>query len=404
MEVKDEYKKCEEIYSKVGLREGFWPIVSLLAIIAKNPKISIKELAQKAMLPIPICVAIRNEFVKQGWCKKERGSELTKEGYRALERFGYVNIEINCSKCKGTGIEINQEEIKEKLKIMKKYANMRGTPKTTIDQSYATPLTSIMRILYANKNFDLLRKNFAFVGDSDLTSVAMSLFVPKTKKITVFDIDERVEKIITEVNENMNTNIEFIKTDLRKPIEEQLRKKYDCVFTDPPYTREGCRLFISRSVELLNNKLGGVIYLSFGIKPAKEMIEIQQDLSEMGCLITNIEPRFNKYVGAQKLASISNLYRIVTTPGSKPIIEGEYEGPLYTGDVNPIVKIYECTKCKLRIEVGRGKEYRTIEDLKSLKCPKCGNNKFQKIKEMKQKEKFKKRRKHNSDEQKEREQ
>ncbi|MHA1685459.1 MAG: bis-aminopropyl spermidine synthase family protein [Candidatus Heimdallarchaeaceae archaeon] len=378
------YHECQKIYNQVKLKEGYWGVLSVLALIARHPKISIKNLAQKAMLPIPICVAIRNEFVKRGWCTKDNGSSLTTLGHKVISSLGYIPTDIACKTCNGLGISVSLMDIKSPLQTLKKYCNLRGTPLTTIDQSFATAETSIFRILYMNQRFDMLKQRFAFVGDSDLTSIALAILSPITKEITVFDIDDRIEQIIQIANHDLNRKINFVKVDLREPIDDNFRNRYDCIFTDPPYTREGCSLFISRSIELLNNERGGTIYLSFGIKPPKDMLEIQQDLTKMGCVITDILPRFNKYEGAQKLGNVSNLYRIVTAPNSKPLITDKYTGPLYTGEKNPIIRKYKCSYCNSIIEVGIGRDFRTIEDLKSFGCPNCKKNKFQKIGETKQ--------------------
>ncbi|MHA1197895.1 MAG: bis-aminopropyl spermidine synthase family protein, partial [Candidatus Heimdallarchaeaceae archaeon] len=158
---------------------------------------------------------------------------------------------------------------------------------------------------------------------------------------------------------------------------------FDCFISDPPYTQAGAQLFVSRGIQLLSKKTNSAFYLSFGSKPPEQMLAIQKDLTDMGCLITNIFPGFNEYIGAQKLGGISTLYRLSVSASASPLIQGNFEGPLYTGDMNPIHRTYLCKECKAEYIVGKNQEFVTIEQLKNHGCTKCGNFKFLKKQEKK---------------------
>src|SRR5207237_4691379 len=94
-------------------------------------------------------------------------------------------------------------------------------------------------------------------------------------------------------------------------------------------------------------------------------------------LITNL----NNYGGEGALAGVSDLYHLTVTADAEPLIEGEYTGPLYTGQVRPTLRIYGCTFCNRQIAVGgeAGGQFATIEDLKAGGCPGCGAHSFQLI-------------------------
>ncbi|MHA1399668.1 MAG: bis-aminopropyl spermidine synthase family protein [Candidatus Heimdallarchaeaceae archaeon] len=374
----------EIVREKVNIKEGKRGLIKFLAVISRFPNSPIKLIAQKSGFPVPICTAIRNEFIKVKWCKRTpKGTILTKEGEKVLKTIGGLNIDLQCFSCNGLGINLDHQRFQNQLETIKTYAKLRGPPNTKIDQSFATPETSLNRVLYMSHHYDLLYGDFAFIGDSDLTSIALSQFVSPVQKIVVFDIDLRVKEIIDEANSKLEHKIEFVEHDFRNPIPQKYKEKFRTVTTDPPYTRIGVSLFISRALELIDKEEGGVIYLSFVPKPPEEMLEIEQDLIGMNCLITDIASSFNKYVGAQKLAGKSTFYRLLVIPPAKPLIQEPYTGKLYTGDFNPRIRIYTCLNCKKEIKVGRGEKYPTIERLKRKGCPHCSQNRFRKEKESK---------------------
>ena len=75
------------------------------------------------------------------------------------------------------------------------------------------------------------------------------------------------------------------------------------------------------------------------------MLELEKSLLKMNCVITDILPNFNSYVGAQKIAGKSSLYRFETIPPFKVTIPQYFGGLVYTGEINPVVRFYECKEC-----------------------------------------------------------
>ena len=375
-------KTLDDIQNRVELKEGVSGLLRVLATVSRFQDKSIKKISQESEIPVPICVAIRNEFEKVNWVHKtSKGAKLTSEGNEALDTLGGLNEDFQCENCFGMGVVFPFKRFEDSLAIITKYCEMRGVPNTQIDQSYATTETNLARVFFLSHKFDLFRKNYAFIGDSDLTSIALALFAHESSRIVVFDIDTRIGEIINLVNEECNLKIQFVEHDLRNPIPIEYHDNFECILTDPPYTRNGCNLFISRGIELLSKQSNGVIYLSFTNKPPKEMKGIESDLLKMGCLITDINRRFNKYVGAQKLGGVSTLYRLEAIPPFHPTIEGLYENYIYTGDIVKKIRNYLCIHCSKEIEVGKGKTFVTIEQLKKNSCPFCHHNKFRKMSE-----------------------
>jgi len=374
----------QDIQKKVKLEEGEHGLVTVLAAIGRFPNVPMKKIAHESNLPVPICVAIRNEFIHKTWCKRgSKGAYLTEEGEKVLDTLGIINQSFGCTCCDDKGLLIPYKEFKKEYDILSRFCEMRGEPDTKIDQSFATSETSLSRVLLMSHHYDLFWRNYAFIGDSDLTSIALSLFSHPEAKITVFDVDKRLNKIINVANKELNKNIKFVEHDLKKPIPREYHNNFDCIITDPPYTREGSSLFLSRGINLLSPNKLGIVYFSFPFKNPKERLEVQKDIHKMNCYISNIYPRFNKYIGAQKIGGVSAIFRLVAVPPSSPIIKGVFEDTIYTGEKSPTVRFYECQNCKRMVEVGIGKKYSTIENLKEKGCPSCRQKKFVKRSERK---------------------
>jgi len=380
------FTTLSQLENNVRLHEGIYGIIKFLAVIDRYPNSSMIDLSKEAGFPIPICVAIRNELAKIGWCSRESGgTEITELGTEVLSKLGKFNESFSCIDCNGSGLKLPLENYKDSLIQIRKFTDMRGPPNTVIDQSFATTETSLVRVLTMGDNYDLFHGSYALIGDSDLTCIPLALFSNSKSRVVVFDIDTRIRDIIDCANKELKLNIEFVEHDLRKNIPEEYKNQFGCFVTDPPYTINGLNLFISRGIQLINDTQGGVGYLSFGSKPPQDQLQIQKNLSKMGCLFTHILPRFNEYVGAQKLGGVSTFYRLQILSDAEPLICTDYEGILYTGERNPTIRAYQCKNCKIMIEVGQGNNFVTIEQLKEVGCPKCNSHIFHKKGERKTK-------------------
>ena len=53
------FTELSDIQERVGLKEGIYGLVRLIASIGRHSVLSMKNLSQINNLPIPICVAIR---------------------------------------------------------------------------------------------------------------------------------------------------------------------------------------------------------------------------------------------------------------------------------------------------------------------------------------------------------
>jgi predicted methyltransferase len=358
------------ISARMNLKEGEEAVRRVLREVHRRGKVGTKDLARATRLPIPVVAAIRRELEKGGIIARRGGAVLTEEGER------YVREELGMAEGGGPAIEVSEGEMlipdehSETLEKLREYSALRPEPSPQLDQAFATPETALRRALYMLERGDLEGRDALFLGDDDFTSVAAGL-LGVAKGITVIDIDERLIKVIEDVLRDDGLEIECVVHDLRKPLPEGLRGRFDVVLTDPPYTVPGLELFLSRGVDALRGRKTASVYLCFADKPPLEMLEVHRAITSMGLFVRELIPRFNLYEGAEMFGNTTFMARLATTEETRPAVTGVFKGKIYTGDVRPTRRIYRC-RCGERIRVGVGGAFETIEALKSSGCPRCG--------------------------------
>jgi predicted methyltransferase len=367
------------VSEKARLSEGEEAVRRILRTVFRHGRIGTKDLAYASMLPVPVVAAVRRELEKSGYLSRKGGAVLTEKGRSYVTKtLGFtVDKLLFCPTCLGRKVPIPNQYAPILVKLQE-CSRLRPKPYTWLDQAFATPQTMLLRALYILEEGDVEGRNILFLGDDDLTSVATGL-LRAAKRITVIDIDDRILDLIASIAEKEELQIECIRHDLRIPLSSKLKDAYDVVFTDPPYTMEGLKVFVSRGIEALKKRKGASVYLAFAHKPPEGMLKLQRAISDMGLVIREMVPRFNVYEGAEMLANTTFLARLETTGETKPSITKRYEGKLYSGEVSPTIRIYQCS-CGEQIEVGSGTRFRTIEFLKSEGCPRCGVKKGFKLK------------------------
>jgi predicted methyltransferase len=157
---------------------------------------------------------------------------------------------------------------------------------------------------------------------------------------------------------------------------ETLRGWADTVFTDPPYTSVGASLFLSRAAEATRGRARADVFLAFGPRRPEETLALQRAIAEMGFTVRSLIRNFNDYVGAGSIGGASHLYHLATTSELQPLVEGHYDGPLYTGDARDPGRRYRCKGCGLSKRVGPGQRWATVQELKRDRCPRCRGTAF----------------------------
>lgn len=359
------------IAERSKLEEGEEGVKRVLREVFRSERVSTKKLAFLTKLPIPVVAAVRRELEKVGLLSRNQGAVLTEGGRQFVtEHLGLSLLDrLTCSTCEGRGIWI-PEEFKPTLKVLRQQLRRRPKPLTWLDQSHGTAETALLRALLMLEKGDIEGRRIVFLGDDDLTSIAVGL-IKAAKEVAVVDLDTRLLNTIKVISEEEDLSVRIVDHDLRKPLPEKLRGRFDVVFTDPPYTYSGLILFLSRGITALEKRIGAAIYLSFAHQAPRKILVLQRALNNMGLAIEEQISRFNIYEGAEMFANTTFLARLETTEWSKPLLSGIYENKLYTGEVTRTKRTYEC-HCGVHISVGATEEWRTIEDLKAEGCPMCG--------------------------------
>jgi N4-bis(aminopropyl)spermidine synthase len=120
-----------------------------------------------------------------------------------------------------------------------------------------------------------------------------------------------------------------IEHDLRRPLPSELAGAFDTVVTDPPYTTEAARLFLSRAADALDGGHGDV-FLSYGSRRPAAGAQLQRTIADIGFVIQRLSRDFNEYVGAGVLGGTSHLYHLTGAGDLAPLVTGTFGAPLYT--------------------------------------------------------------------------
>jgi len=366
-------KVLNEIAEKASVFEGKEAVRTILREIFLSGTIGTKSLSRKLRMPIPTIAAIRKELEKIGLISREKkGAILTEKGLIFVNKaLGITYLESHsCKKCESTGIALPHEA--EKLIAKQRlFSERRPKPQTEIDQAFGRPITAIRRAYLMLENGDLEGREILLIGDDDFTSLAIAQLKTNVK-ITVLDIDNRLLNIIKEISKENKFNISCVTHDLRKPFSEDLINRFDVVLTDPPYTIPGLELFLSRAIQALKDESGRRIYLAYAHRPPKIQLEVQNSITKLGLAIQQLIPGFNLYEGAEMHGNTTNISILSTTDSSKPLFTSDYNEKIYTGELNPTVREYQCKNGHVT-KVGFSLEIRNIEVLKEKGCPVCGN-------------------------------
>lgn len=310
-------QRVDEIAQKLEIRQK--TIVKFLFLISHKQNLSSKDLIRKLGLPQIHLYRLIHEFTEilepktnYIFVKSETAKEIAEFTKKRLSEYSIQNL----------------ENIK---KIIKKYQKIRPKPNRNLDQFTATVSTTIRRVDRLSKNDDLKGKKIAFLGDDDLVSVAVAL-TRQCKKITVFEIDDRLNNFIAQISKENNLEIEIIKQNICQRLDKKWFEKFDVVFTDPPYTKEGVDIFLNQAIRLIKKNFLGRIYLCYGNsdRAREREVEIQKLILNHNLIIKTKFNQFNRYFGAESIGSQSSLYVLDWTPSTK-IINSNLK-KIYTND------------------------------------------------------------------------
>lgn len=366
------------VANATNLREGAAGVEALVREIVRAGNIRLADAARGARLPLPVATAIRRELEKRDLLKRQQGLALSDEGMIwTREDLGLgepLKLQIPLQPLHPLPAPLAGAEAALA-------AVLAQAPSTdvTLDQAPCTAETAVRRAALLYQSGALEGRRIILIGDDDSVSVACGLLGklvagrPLARRIMVVDIDPRRLAFINACAKQHGLQIETQVHDLRQPLPQELLGSFDTFITDPPYTLDGAKLFLSRGIEAIAAGRGQALF-SFGHTAPVQRIALQAAMAELGLAVTSLYPGFNSYSGASILGSTSELYELLVH--AKPSVHEQYAGPLYTADANPKLSKYRCLSCKKKWTLGQQAIPATIAQLKGTGCPHCGGKKF----------------------------
>ncbi|NMC04264.1 MAG: bis-aminopropyl spermidine synthase family protein [Candidatus Lokiarchaeota archaeon] len=349
----DTERYLAQVARDVNLCEGAAGIKRILVELHRRGTMSIHDMAEATRLPPPTISLILNRLSADGIVHRDKaGARFTEKGMKHVEAgMGIMSLgTVSCGSCDGTGYELDPGNRHSRLfDRIDKIVESRPDADVTVDQAKCTGETIARRLLLLHAWHVFDGNSILFLGDDDFISVAAcspefleDYFISdpsiasKPFDVTVIDIDPRIlGKIDALGKQLLATNLTTIEQDVRRPLPPGLRNKFDIVFTDPPYTFNGCKLFLSRAIDALKHEKGSRVFLSFGHVSQDMMQQIQALIVQLGFVIDAIYPRFNRYEGGNIIGNMSQL--LVLTLGENvhsPInVDEDYHAMLYTASI-----------------------------------------------------------------------
>jgi predicted methyltransferase len=305
--------------------------------VARLEPVSTRRLSRTVDLPVPIVASICGELRKRAIVAEERPTQLTARG-RALFGAGRLGVHrsATCPRCSGRGL-VARGEAAPLLAEMRRIARLAPPARIELDQCHCTPETKLHRVLALHEADSLVGRRVLLLGDDDLTSLAIDRVVRRfgsgasIAELAVVDVDPAVVEVVRRELVRASYPTLAVRHDLREPLPAPLRRRFDTVVTDPPYTVAGATLFLARAAEALAGA-GGDVFFSFGSRRPGAAFRVQQEISRAGFAIVRLLRDFNEYVGAGVLGGTSSLYHLTAAAELSPAVEGRYDGPLYTAD------------------------------------------------------------------------
>lgn len=214
----------------------------------------------------------------------------------------YQNSKFNIPNNEKKYHSIDYDKLTDELKLI---WEQKPIPTFLFDQRPVTLRTTIERVKYFLKRNDIYNKNIVFLGDDDLTSIALAL-TGVTCQITVLDIDERLIKFIKEIARKHSLNITAITFNALEEVPKQLKHQFDCLITDPTPEAIPFTIFMNDALDLLK-KDNGIIYTSIYSSAMEETLALQKIITKMNLYITEIIPKFTEYQAIYELYKPADL-------------------------------------------------------------------------------------------------
>lgn len=129
-------------------------------------------------------------------------------------------------------------------------------------QLFASARSSAARVEWIVRDLPPIGRSVLFLGDDDLTSVLLAASI--SGDVTVLDADPHVLEQVAEAAAEEGLSIETVQHDLRRPIPDHLRRRFDSVCCDPVDDGVWLQLWLEQALYALLPMAGARLFLSIG--------------------------------------------------------------------------------------------------------------------------------------------
>jgi predicted methyltransferase len=281
------------------------PLRQLIALLTGDPA-PLASLIQRSALPRQ---TVESVLTALGTDLARDGDELSIQPGRAAayrERFGYAQL-LRTEPADPLAARLADAAALEKT--MAGLIAAAPAARADLDHVPATAETVVRRALWLDSSYDLGGATVLFVGDHDLTSLAVGQVSPDAGLI-VIDIDEDTLEYIDGQAGQLGIGIRCLAADLRFGLPSRAAAQADLVFTDPPYTPGGVELFTTRGLQGLANRDNGSVIVAYGYSDLHPTLGLQAQAAaqKLGLAYEMVLPHFSRYDGGQAIGSASDLY------------------------------------------------------------------------------------------------
>ncbi len=197
---------------------------SVLAALARLEPVSTRRLSRAVALPVPIVASVCGELRKRGVVADERPAQLTAAG-RALFAAGELRLErrARCPSCAGRAVVI-PPGLTRVVRAIARDAAQAPPPRLELDQCHCTVETKLRRVLAIHEAGALTGRRILFLGDDDLTSLALRRLVDEIgsestiEHVGVVDIDPAIVAFVERRLASSGFPVSCLQHDLRSSL------------------------------------------------------------------------------------------------------------------------------------------------------------------------------------------
>lgn len=256
------------------------------------------------------------------------------------------------------------ESFEENREILRKLIKLRNKENPKLDQKYVTEDTILQRLAVIAQVGLLDEMRVLAIGDADLTGLGLSA-IGLPSEVLIADIDRRLSEILFDANLDYNLPVRFLYHDMRIKMIEVLKSQFTLIIAEPPQTKAGVLVFLSRAIECIVKGINDAIF--FSVPRSGEVRKyFEKIVEEMDMEIIGIH-QINKYIGD---FPDSDFLQLKTSRSTKVKHSGHWLKAFYEREETMVNQPFRC-RCGEIFTLGV--EFRDYDEMVEKGCWNCDN-------------------------------